>query len=270
VTVEQGADHVDVRVVRRELVTLGSPADYSEWEPVESSIVRASFVIGADGYDSRVRGALGIEPVNVGGMEAFAIFESSSVEEGEAALHLCYDDASSSVMLPLPGGRVRWCFQVRAGLDAQPDGGRLRALISERAGWYASSVGDVVWGTTMHFERRLARRFGRNRVWLAGDAAHVTSPLGGQSMNAGLIEAYELAGAMARAIHTGNVHDNLAAYESERTREWHKLLGVNVRFDLLPHAPEWLTTHARRLVPTLPATGADLTRSLEHIGLRLR
>ncbi|HET9931516.1 MAG TPA: FAD-dependent oxidoreductase, partial [Polyangiaceae bacterium] len=74
-TIEQRASHVDVRVLRRELVTSGSPVLHSEWEPVESLLVRADFVIGADGYDSRVRAALGIDVVDFGGIESFAMFE---------------------------------------------------------------------------------------------------------------------------------------------------------------------------------------------------
>lgn len=269
VTIEQTHDHVDVRVMRRELVTLGSPAHYSEWEPLESSIVRASFVIGADGYESRVRTALGLELVKVGNTEAFAMFESENEGDLDSALHLSFDADASSLMLPLPERRARWGFQLQDGLDAEPDLNRLRMLQSQRTPWYDGAAATVAWGTVIHFERRLARRFGKHRVWLAGDAAHVTSPLGSQSMNAGLIEAHALANRMADAVDGSQGLDALDRCGSERAREWHKLLGVNVRLDLLPHAPEWLPAYARRLLPALPVSGADLTTVLERIGLRL-
>ncbi len=120
----------------------------------------------------------------------------------------------------------------------------------------------------MHFERRLARRFGRGRIWLAGDSAHVTSPLGNQSMNVGLFEAYDLT---RRIADCGLERLALGARAlwSEREREWHKLLGVNVSFDLLPGAPSWLPSHARHLVPALPASGPDLVEVLRELGLRL-
>jgi 3-(3-hydroxy-phenyl)propionate hydroxylase len=197
------------------------------------------------------------------------MFEAKSDGAQDSAAHLCFDADSSSAMLPLPGARVRWGFLVRDGLDAEPDGRRLQALLAERAPWYAGVTDSVAWGTVIHFERRLARRFGRNRVWLAGDAAHVTSPLGSQSMNAGLMEAHALAERIASTPHTGKVEDVLDGYGQERTREWHKLLGVNVRFDLLPHAPAWLPAYARRLVPALPVSGPDLGTVLERIGLQL-
>jgi 2-polyprenyl-6-methoxyphenol hydroxylase-like FAD-dependent oxidoreductase len=64
--IEHGGDRVHVRVLRRELAALGSPAHYSEWEPVEASMVHADYLVGADGYESRVRTALGIETLEVG------------------------------------------------------------------------------------------------------------------------------------------------------------------------------------------------------------
>lgn len=269
VTIEQENGHVDVRVLRRELVTLGSPAHYSEWEPLNASVVRAGFVIGADGYESRVRAALGIEPVNMGSTETFAVFEArGSAAEGTSTMHLCFDDETSGVMLPLSDGRQRWAFQVHDSLDAEPDLDRLRELQARRAPWYTQSD-EVTWGAVIQFERRLARQLGKHRVWLAGDAAHVTSPLGGQSMNGGLIEAYELAHCLAKAVDPKRGLAELDRYGAERAREWHKLFGVNVGFDLLPHAPEWLPRYARRLLPALPISSTDETTVLERLGLRL-
>jgi 3-(3-hydroxy-phenyl)propionate hydroxylase len=173
------------------------------------------------------------------------------------------------MMLPLFGDRLRWGFQVSEGLDRDADSDRLRALLAERAPWFSGKPGTVSWGTVIHFERQLARRFGKNRVWLAGDAAHVTNPLGSQSVNAGLAEAHDLAKRMASFAPAGSGLELLENYGAERAREWHKLLGVNVRFDLLPHAPPWLPAYARRIVPALPASGPELTAVLEQIGLRL-
>jgi 2-polyprenyl-6-methoxyphenol hydroxylase-like FAD-dependent oxidoreductase len=269
VTIEQESSHVDVRVLRRALVTLGSPAHYSEWEPLDSSVIRASFVIGADGYESRVRAALGIEPVGMGSTETFAVFEAEGdAPQAESTMHLCFDDESSGVMLPLADGRKRWAFQVRDALDAEPDLGRLRSLQSQRAPWCTDTPDTVSWGSVIQFERRLVRQLGKHRVWLAGDAAHVTSPLGNQSMNAGLVEAHELAHCVARAVDSPRGLAELEDCGTERVREWHKLFGVNVGFETLPHAPKWLAKYARRLVPTLPVSSVDATL-FERLGLRL-
>jgi 3-(3-hydroxy-phenyl)propionate hydroxylase len=267
-SLRQETNHVEVQVTRRELVTLGSPADYSEWESIEASSIRASFVIGADGYDSRTRRAIGIENIQLGHTESFAMFEFPHAGPGRDA-HLCYASGLSGVMLPLPGDRVRWGFQLADGLDEPADLGRLRGLLSRRAPWFEDGTEIVDWGTVTQFERRLARRFGKGRVWLAGDAAHITSPLGGHSMNVGLLEVHDLVNRISEASELGGGSAPLERYEIERQREWHKLLGVNVAFQLLPHAPPWLAAHARRVVPALPASGKDLSEMLHELGLEL-
>lgn len=267
-TIEQDKDGATVRVMRRELVRRGSPANYSEWEPVESSVVRADFVIGADGYDSRVRAALGIDAVTVGSTESFSIFEFSTDSDARD-IELCFEDDLASAMIPLPNGRARWSFQLAAELDRLPDVERLRSLLAERAPWYDNETSEVEWGSVMHFERRLARSLGQKRVWLAGDAAHVTHPFGGQSMNGGLFEVRELTSRMAACLEGRRDLEILENYGRERRREWHKLLGVNVSFDLLPNAAPWVAPHARRILPALPTSGEDLDRRLEQIGLRV-
>jgi 2-polyprenyl-6-methoxyphenol hydroxylase-like FAD-dependent oxidoreductase len=267
-TLRQEPGHVEVQLARRELVTLGSPADYSEWELGEPSSVRASFVVGADGYESRTRQAIGIENIQLGRTESFAMFEFPHAGASEREVHLSYVSGLAGVMLPLAAQRVRWGFQLADRLDEAADLARLRGLLAQRAPWFEDGTDRIDWGTVTQFERRLARRFGKGRVWLAGDAAHVTSPFGGHSMNVGLIEAHDLVNCIVEASMTGGFGP-LERYELERQREWHKLLGVNVSFHLLPHAPQWLAAHARRLVPALPASGKDLGLMLEQLGLEL-
>jgi len=266
--IAQGDHGVEVRVVRRELVRVGSPANYGEWEPVESSLVRADFVIGADGYESRVRSALGIDSVAVGSTESFAIFEFATNSPADG-VDLSFDGELASAMVPLPNGRARWAFQIDTGLDRVPDIEHYRSLVTSRAPWYEDDVATINWGTVMQFERRIARTFGRGRVWLAGDAAHVTSPFGGQSMNGGLFEAHDLVRRIAHALSGKASCHHLDAYGEERRREWHQHFGVNVAYDLLPSAPDWLAPHARRLVTSFPAMGSDVQKPLERLGLRL-
>jgi 2-polyprenyl-6-methoxyphenol hydroxylase-like FAD-dependent oxidoreductase len=269
-TVEQGGDRIHVRVVRRELVTLGSPAHYSEWQALETSVVHAEHLIGADGYDSRVRAALGIEMLEVGAAETFAMFELPEPDGASPGIAIGLTQGLVSAGFPLPGGRARWGFQIDSELSEVPDVERLRRLFAERAPWRSDRPEAIDWGTVTHFERRLARPFGQKHAWLAGDAAHVTSPFGGQSMNVGLSEAYGLVQRIADSAHGRKAQEVLNQYEASRQREWHKLLGVNVHFDLLRHAPPWLAAHAREIVPALPASGRDLELLLERLGLVVR
>ncbi len=269
--IHQDEDGVRARVVRRELVTLGSPGDYSEWQPVESFTLQSKFVIGADGYESRVRSALGLDVNKVGETQSFAMFEVPSHAEASPDFELGFShDGLGTAVVPLPGDRARIGFQLDSGLAEEPDAQRFHALLGERAPWFHDGMQRVDWSSVMHFERRLVRRFGQGRVWLAGDAAHVTSPFGAQSMNLGLAEARDLVGRAADCLRRGSGIETFGQYGSERQREWHKLFGFHVTFELLRHAPPWLGTLARQISPALPASGPDLKDALQQLGLKVR
>lgn len=269
-SISQQSGKARVGVIRRELVRLGSPAHYSEWEPVESFSWQAEFVIGADGYLSGVRAALGLEAVEVNGAETFAIFEFPSAIPQSSALELSFDGGLGSTLLSLPRGRVRAAFRVNHGFDEVQDIEHLRALVKERMPNYQGVGESIDWGMMTHFERRIVRRLGGGRVWLAGDAAHITSPFGGQSLNAGLREGYEYVERIARAKDPSEAVSSLNAFADSQTREWFRLLGVNVSFELLPHARPWVKEYARSLVPALPATMPELDELLNVLGVAIR
>ena len=70
-------------------------------------------------------------------------------------------------------------------------------VAKQRAPWFTAGVKEITWCTEVVFEQRVAKQFGRDRCWLAGDAAHQTGPVGVQSMNVGMAEAATLAGCLA-------------------------------------------------------------------------
>ncbi|HEY3235257.1 MAG TPA: NAD(P)/FAD-dependent oxidoreductase, partial [Polyangiaceae bacterium] len=265
--IQQSENRVYVPVTRREFDDDSSPAGGGEWHPVESWTVEAEFVIGADGYDSVVRRALGVDFIEFGRPQAFAIFEFKADEAAGREMKLAFPDELGSALTPLPEGRARWSFQVASELSTFADVWRLHSLLAERAPWYGSRPAAVDWGTVTDFERRLVRRFGKGRVWLAGDAAHVTYPFGGQSMNVGMQEAHELSERIADCLKGGKSPEALEQYDVGRQREWHKLLGSNGHVDVLPHAPKWLSSCAPSILPALPASGRDLDRLLGELGV---
>ena len=149
------------------------------------------------------------------------------------------------------------------------DEARTRALVAERAPWFARDAPKIGWSIEVRFERRLARSFGRGRVWLAGDAAHLTGPAGMQSMNAGLAEAGELAVRIA-SVKTNRARlSTLEEYGHERHAEWSFLLGR--RGGLRPgrDASPFVARNAARILPCLPAIGADLEPLAAQLGLEV-
>jgi 2-polyprenyl-6-methoxyphenol hydroxylase-like FAD-dependent oxidoreductase len=77
-------------------------------------------------------------------------------------------------------------------------------------------VKDVVWSSRFRVHHRLADRYREGRVFLAGDAAHVHSPAGGQGMNTGKQDAIALGAGLANVLRDGAGERILDTYEAER------------------------------------------------------
>ena len=140
-------------------------------------------------------------------------------------------------------------------------------FIRERAPWFEGSVGGIGWFTDVQFERRLVRRFGRDHRWLIGDAAHQTGPVGMQSMNVGLSEAAELAGALVKILRENASLKVLEAYNRSRRDEWERLLQLEGAPRAGHQADAWTKKHRAKIVSCIPASGEDLTRLVGQLGL---
>jgi 2-polyprenyl-6-methoxyphenol hydroxylase-like FAD-dependent oxidoreductase len=114
----------------------------------------------------------------------------------------------------------------------------------------------------------MADRFGEGRVWLAGDAAHSTGPLGAQSLNVGISEAHDLAQRIAVHLERGDVANLGVAYATQRRLEWERLFGVAPSVPLTGRAPAWVRRHIAELLPSLPASGDELDDLLDQLHVR--
>jgi 4,5-epoxidase len=89
-------------------------------------------------------------------------------------------------------------------------------LLGERTGCDPSLVRDPEWVTSFRIHRRLAETYRDGRILLAGDAAHVHSPFGGQGMNTGIGDAENLAWKLAMVVNGTAADELLDSYEAER------------------------------------------------------
>lgn len=284
---EPRGDAVTASVQRLEKESGGYAVARTEWAVAESLAFRARFVIGADGHRSLVRRALGAEFDEVGPSQAFAIFECAAPAGNE--MRLVVDKASVSALWPLPGERARWSLELASAPEVSAadrfksrlttmlgerffphlDEATTRRLLHERAPWFEKTAKEIGWSIEVRFEHRLAASFGRSRVWLAGDAAHLTGPAGMQSMNAGLDEAHDLATRIRRVRDGQAGLDLLEAYGRERRAEWEFLQGRRGGLRPGPAAAELVADNAARLLPCLPATGSDLGPLAAQLGLEV-
>lgn len=249
----------------------------SEWAVSKSSKMEVPFVVGADGYASRVRDALGIPFPEVGPPAYYAVFELKPEAPVPEEMRVVLGDATTDVMWPLPGGGVRWSFQLPdyQPSDEIPAGGfptvRLKDrrlagsgdmspgleeasysnLIAQRAPWFPSGAAEFEWRSVVRFERRLVPRFGSGRMWLAGDAAHLASPVGVQSMNAGFSEADCLAGLLVAVLRDEAPLSVLDSYDARWSATWRRLQGIEAT-PAKPSADPWVAANASRLISCLP------------------
>jgi len=262
----------------------------SEWVVEQRARVVSKFLLGADGHRSAVRRLLGFdfEKVGGGGDEVFAVFEMEAEPPAPHEVRVVLTEDTVNVLWPLGPERQRWSFQLREpqGLVSQRAKGRLAVqlggdvfpyldredlsrLVAERAPWSGKGPGggELAWSVAVRFEHRVASRFGDGRVWLAGDAAHLTGPIGVQSMNVGLSEGHELAWRIAEVLHGDGSDELFADYDRQRREEWSRLLGLEGAPSAADGAPDWVAGHADRLVSCLPASGEDLSLLARRIGL---
>ncbi|TQM38869.1 FAD-dependent monooxygenase [Pseudonocardia cypriaca] len=190
-------------------------------EPIE-----ARWVVGADGASSSVRRALGIgfagRTYDQAGVLADVRLDGDPPADGTIRLHLTPGGFVGLFRLGPDRHRVfgalpRGLAPAGTEISHEPYGDvpedRLRRWCAEVAG---TAVRDVHWSALFRVHSRLAERFRSGPVFLAGDAAHIHSPAGGQGMNLAIGDAVNLAWKLG-LVARGEAHERLLdSYEAER------------------------------------------------------
>ena len=254
-------------VAKLDQVATGYPVARNDWVVVRSETIRTAYVIGADGYDSAVRRMSGIEMEAHGPGQVFSVYEIEATGELPAEVRVILDPDLTSVYWPLEQGRCRWGFQIKDASGHEATMERLEQLIAARAPWCTARPTQIYWSTLGLFESRLTRSFGKGGVWLVGDAAHQAAPVGVHSMNAGLVEARELAARMSQILRAGGAPSLLEQFATGTHQAWQWLLGAGREVHALPRADPWIRAARERIVACIPASGDDLEPLLQQIGL---
>lgn len=219
----------------------GAPVEVSfrDEDTGVSRTLLAEAVLGCDGAGSTVRAAVGSRMHDLATPQQWLVVDIRCRVPLPAwdGVHQICDPRRAATYMRIGEDRYRWEFRLRT--DEQPkeltDRGRLLALI---APWTAGIPEDelhVLRTASYTFRAQIADRWRRGRIFLLGDAAHLTPPFIGQGMGAGMRDAQNLAWKLARVLTDRASEALLDTYQAER----------------LPHA--------RQLIRTAVAVGAVMT-----------
>ncbi|MCQ8784147.1 FAD-dependent monooxygenase [Mangrovibrevibacter kandeliae] len=185
--------------------------------------IRSRYLLGADGAHSVVRKALGLAFAGAQYPQTFLLADCRvDWPLDHAGFRGFLNGERVGLFLPLDGtacSRVMVTEPRPADASDLPHATALELGELERAFAAVSELpvklSDPRWVTRFHTSHRGVDRYQVGRVFLAGDAAHIHSPAGGQGMNTGLQDAANLAWKLA-AVLRGAAPDLLASYDSER------------------------------------------------------
>jgi 2-polyprenyl-6-methoxyphenol hydroxylase-like FAD-dependent oxidoreductase len=183
----------------------------------ETETVTAHWLVGCDGGHSTVRKQAGIPFVGETREEVRMIVADVAADGLDRdAWHTWRHEEGLLGLCPLPSTGV---FQYQAALAPGEDPGlglaHLQAILERRSGRTDIRLQEPEWSSLWRANIRLADRYRQGRVLLAGDAAHIHSPAGGQGMNTGIQDAHNLGWKLA-AVAKGAPAALLDTYEAER------------------------------------------------------
>lgn len=191
---------------------------FVEYEtPSGPATVVASWVVGCDGARSTVRSAMGVGFEGAEYEERFALADLE-IRWGRDPneVHAFLSPQGFAAVFPLPEeGRFRVVGDITGTPEPDLSPAFFAGMIEERGAGVAEP-GEASWISRFVIQRRLAETLRVGRCFIAGDAAHVHSPAGGQGMNTGIQDAWNLGWKLA-AVYRGRAATSLLdTYEEER------------------------------------------------------
>jgi 2-polyprenyl-6-methoxyphenol hydroxylase-like FAD-dependent oxidoreductase len=178
--------------------------------------LKAAFVVGCDGAHSAVRHTLDLQFL---GAAYYASFMLADIETNDALpadeLQLCPNAAGPLAIFPMSATRRRLIATVDKAQDEQPSLETIQRVLAER-GPSEMEARSLHWSSYFRVHHRQVAELRVGRVLLAGDAAHIHSPIGGQGMNTGLADAWNLAWKLDLAVHGRASPLLIDSYNAER------------------------------------------------------
>lgn len=178
--------------------------------------INAAFVVGCDGAHSAVRHHLNL-PFE--GAEYHDIFMLADIETNKTLpadrLQLCPNEFGPLAIFPMSATRRRIVATIPNPKGDAPSLNLVKTILSQRAP-SGIEVRDLHWSSYFHIHHRRVAQLRKGRIFLAGDAAHIHSPFGGQGMNTGLHDVWNLVWKLDLVLRGHGNEELLNSYSTER------------------------------------------------------
>lgn len=178
--------------------------------------IRASFVVGCDGAHSSVRHAVNV-PLE--GAEYQASYMLADIETNDALpadeMQLCPSELGPVAIFPMSATRRRIVGTVDSTEGDAPTLDLVRKVLAERAPAEIEARA-LNWSSYFRIHHRHAAQLRVGRIFIAGDAAHIHSPFGGQGMNTGLQDVWNLVWKLELVLRGRGKDSLLDTYAAER------------------------------------------------------
>lgn len=164
-----------------------------------SAELRAEYVVCADGFRGALADQLGLASAPQYMPYHFVMGDYVDRSSLGADAHLWFTSFGAVESFPLPAGKRRWIAQLAK--DSTEDDEAVERLVHERSGFLLRSE-DCSWRSSFQPVRRIATAAATGHCFLAGDALHSMSPIGGQGMNSGIADAELLSELLAALLRS--------------------------------------------------------------------
>lgn len=250
-----------------------------------SQTIEAKYLVGCDGPKSLVRNALGLQ------------FQGSTLERlfyvadvlvdwrlGHDALHACLSKDSLLAFFPLKSEKGENRYRIVGTFPeefAKDEGDILYEEIEQRIKDEAKlelDITQVEWFSTYKVHTRHVNKFSEGRCFLAGDSAHIHTPAGGQGMNTGIQDGYNLAWKLALVLKGNADGKLLETYNEERLENARNLTRSTDRMFQFLAGSEWFLAFLRtNVIPSIAKylLGLDTVKNfifplISQIGINYR
>lgn len=223
----------------------------------QASTVQARYLVGADGATSTVRRLLGLDFQGETYAEDWLVVDVQNAPKPIDHIEFICNPERPVPHMPAPGNRQRWEFKLQPG-ETREQMERPEVIQKLLSPWDPQQQATIERVAVYRFHARVADSFRRGRVFLVGDAAHITPPFAGQGLVAGLRDAGNLAWKLAWVCQGRARVALLESYDTERRPHAKEIIDVAKlmgRMVMPRNKPLALFTHSLvrllRMVPRL-------------------